>query len=87
MKAFRCPDCDTTCKEIRTHGYPKEIHEPNITKVYHEYRYVCPNCGAEWLKDALLKIILPIPVDAQYHFDKTGKVIKKEPVNLLKGHN
>jgi ribosomal protein S27AE len=73
-KKEECPDCDAICLEIKTHGYPKEIHEPNIKKVFHEYRYVCPNCGSEWLHDTLLKLYLPIPEDAQFHFDKNGKV-------------
>lgn len=74
MKEIKCPKCDSTCIEIKTHGYPKEIYEPNQSKVFHEYRYVCPNCGSEWLYDALLGLIFPIPEDAQYHFNQSGKV-------------
>jgi len=59
-----------TMLEIRSHGYPKEIQEPGQTKVFNEYRYVCPECGSEWIHDTLFRRYEPVVEDAEFHFGK-----------------
>jgi hypothetical protein len=79
-KPIKCPTeldgCGSTCLEIRTHGYPKAICEPNLKKVYNEYRYVCPNCGMEWLYHTSPRggMIEDIP-EAEFRFGKDGKIL------------
>jgi hypothetical protein len=87
LKPFKCADCGSICIEIKACGYPKEICEPNQTKVFHEYRFVCLKCGHEWLYDTLLKLIFSIPKDAQFHFDRNGKEVKASHVEIDKRAN
>lgn len=55
--------------------YPKDITEPNPSRIYHEYRYVCPKCGKEWVEDTLSRDIMDVPKDAQFHFNRKGKMV------------
>jgi hypothetical protein len=77
-KPIDCPieldGCGALCLEIRTHGYPKGIYEPNVTKVYREYRFVCPKCGKEWIYYTNFRMVEEVQ-DAEFHFGKDGKVI------------
>ncbi|UZE92469.1 MAG: hypothetical protein IB616_01265 [Methanosarcinales archaeon] len=78
-KPIKCPielgGCNTVCIEIRWH-YPKPICEPNVKRLYNEYRYVCPKCGKEWVYDTLWREIAEVPEDANFHFDKHSDLIK-----------
>jgi uncharacterized protein with PIN domain len=77
MKKFRCPDCNSICIEVGKPIYPKDIYEPKISKIYHEYRYACLKCRKEWMHDTLLKLIFEVPDDSQYYYDFENKQFKK----------
>ncbi|MGB8780688.1 MAG: hypothetical protein WCD81_08570 [Candidatus Bathyarchaeia archaeon] len=68
-KPFKCPDCDSVCIEVGKPFYPKDIREPNVAPVYHEYRYACLKCQKEWIHDTYLRLILDVPDDSQYVYD------------------
>jgi len=70
-----CPNCQSKGLEIKLHGYPREIFEPYFSKTFYEHRYVCCNCGFEWVYDNLFKIICPVPIESPFRFDKTGHEI------------
>lgn len=80
MNPIKCPDCGSTCLEIKTHGYPKLIMDredwKTLKKGTYEHRFVCPKCGSEWLYDGLRKWIEKIPIDAQFHFNKSGNEVR-----------
>lgn len=70
-KPIDCPEilggCGAICVEVgRAIGYPKPIQDcgPRV-RTYHEYRYVCPDCGKEWLHDTLFNEVGEI-TDAQF---------------------
>lgn len=57
---IQCWDCEISCVEVgRAIGYPKGGQQPyqmkscgyKYTKYGHEYRYVCPQCGREYIHD------------------------------------
>jgi len=73
-KAIECPDCNSTCIEVGKPIYPKGIYEPNITKVFHEYRYACSKYKKEFIHDTLLRLILDVPSDSQYKYDFKTKL-------------
>lgn len=59
-KPIQCFDCPIDCIEVgRAIGYPKEGQQPyqstewghKYDKYGHEYRYVCPKCGKEYIHD------------------------------------
>jgi serine/threonine protein kinase len=66
---MNCPDCETSCLEINTHGYPSSIHE---------HRFVCPNCGEEYIYDPLDKEIIRITNSSEVHFAKNGRILEKD---------
>lgn len=70
-KSIVCPKildgCGTICIEVgHAICYPKEIVDHPL-RIYHEYRYVCPNCGKEWIHDTLDRVIYEVPENAQFH--------------------
>lgn len=80
-KPFRCPDCGQACLEVGKPQYPKGIYEPNMTRVFHEYRFACLKCRKEWLKDTLLRLIFDVPGDSQFYFDFNDKHFKLRRLN------
>ncbi len=69
-----CSKCKSKGLEIRTNGYPREIFDKQYGL---ELRYVCPNCGYEWLYDSLDESIYELRGNEEFHFGKDGKVIEK----------
>ena len=66
---MKCVDCETSCLEINTNGYPSSIHE---------HRFVCPNCGEEYIYDPIEREIIRITSRAEVHFAKNGKILKRD---------
>ena len=88
IKSIRCPrsgkpfdGCGAICKEVgRSIGYPKEIVD-HPQRVYHEYRFVCPKCGKEWIYDTYNMEIFRVPKTSQFRIRLiNGKeVVKANP--------
>jgi hypothetical protein len=75
-KPIHCPDCDAICIEVGKPEYPKGIYEPNVPKVFNEYRYACLKCQKEWIYDTLLRWIEDVPEDSQFYYDFNTKEFK-----------
>ncbi|NIQ38201.1 MAG: hypothetical protein GTN81_06395 [Proteobacteria bacterium] len=70
-KPIECSACKTVCVEVgHAISYPKRVRDPEaLTKgrVGHEYRYVCPNCGAEYIYETLSRTISNVPEGADFN--------------------
>lgn len=79
----RCPDCNHLLKELRkalTDGkivwlYPKDIVEPNVPKVYHEYRFYCVNCKKGWVYNSLFREFAEIPDKPQFVYSPDSDLL------------
>ena len=69
-KVIRCPKCKRPCVEVgHSVSYPKSIEDPDALRegrTGHEYRYVCPSCGGEYIQDTLNRVITEIPEGADF---------------------
>jgi hypothetical protein len=68
-KPIECPYCEKKCIEVGKPQYPKDIYEPNVPKIYHEYRYACESCKKEFIHDTLFNRIEFVPEDSQFMYD------------------
>jgi hypothetical protein len=72
IECFQClGGCGSLCVEVgRAIGYPKNIpgykNKFGIPNIFHEYRYVCPKCGLEFIHDTLFREIARVPQNPQY---------------------
>jgi len=87
IKAIKCPKmlkgCGAVCVEVgHSIGYPKGLYD-DPKRTYHEYRFVCPKCGKEWIKDTLDRGIYRIPDSSQFRIKLVNgkEVIKANPKN------
>jgi hypothetical protein len=98
-KAIECEPtlggCGAVCIEVgRVLGYPKPTQQKRTIALGtngkreiggHEYRYLCPKCGKEWLHDTLFNIITKIK-SSQFQIKSINgeEFYKTEEPNTLK---
>ena len=70
-KAVSCHKCQGLCIEVgHAISYPKRRLNPRLgrrKRAGHEYRYVCPRCGAEYVRDTLSRQTDEVPRGADFH--------------------
>jgi len=70
-KPLRCRRCGAICVEVgHAISYPKRIQYPGTAskgKPSYEYRYVCPDCGTEFIRETLHRRIYKIPKGADFN--------------------
>lgn len=70
-KPIRCLRCETICVKVgHALSYPKAILDPESLrkgrKAY-EYRYACPNCGAEYIYETSHQQTHEVPEGADFN--------------------
>ena len=70
-KPIRCPRCEISCVEVgHAISYPRKVLDaPTLRRVKtgRQYRYACPQCGAEFLHETASNIIDEVPQGADFH--------------------
>jgi hypothetical protein len=88
IKSIRCPKgpkpfdrCGAVCIEVgHSIGYPRGLYD-HPKRVYHEYRFVCPKCGKEWIHDTSERGIFRVPRASQFKIklNKNREIIRANP--------
>jgi len=88
IKPIKCPKgrkpfdgCGSVCVEVgHSIGYPKGLYD-HPRKIYHEYRFVCPKCGKEWIYDTAERGIFRVRKTSQFkiRLKNNEEIIKANP--------
>ena len=78
-----CPDCNKSMIEVKYSvidgkkflEYPKDIYEPRLNRMYHEYRFYCEKCLKEWIYNSLFRSFEIVPDDSQFYYDRDSGVL------------